>query len=177
MRSVSVHELYPSPQGKVPRGSCAGSVMWAENMARGCQNAAKSSQVTCSTIKPWGFAFCFPAEPVQGQQSHCSEIQNCFRLVNVYLVHLPPCSTPLATAILLKISLRICKGLCDSSAVSWIHESTFKIYCSHQFLRASILWHLKTFEFVSWLDAGSSFPFPAVPKSPFSFNSPNPVYL
>lgn len=109
MRSISVHELYPSPQEKVPPGSCTGSVMWAENMAKGCQTAAKSSQVTCSTIKAWEFAFCFPAQPMQSQQSHCSKIQNCFRLVNVYLIHLHLCPTPLATAILLKISLRIAK--------------------------------------------------------------------
>lgn len=112
MRLISVCEPYPSPQGKVPRGSCTGSVMWAENMARGCQTAAKSSQVTHSTIKPWGFAFCFPEQPVQGQQSH-PETQNCFRLVNVYLIHylmhLPLCPTPLASVILLKISLRIAR--------------------------------------------------------------------
>lgn len=145
MRSISVHELYPSPQEKVPPGSCTGSVMWAENMAKGCQTAAKSSQVTCSTIKAWGFAFCFPAPPLQGQYSHCSKIQNCFRLVSVYLIHLPLCPTPLAFCHFIKNIPEDCKGLCDSSAVSWIHESPFKIYFSHQFLRASLFWHLMNF--------------------------------
>lgn len=39
------------------------------------------------------------------------------------------------------------------------------------------MWHLKPFEFVAWLKAGSSYPFPARPKSAFSFNSPNPIYF